>query len=64
MINIFVKFKHPYRNLSEYDNFKVILSHRHGMLRELSPELIEDIKMILETQWVDNSTRRIVKVAK
>lgn len=34
------------------------------MLRELSPELIEDIKMILETQWVDNSTRRIVKVAK
>lgn len=57
-----MNFKHPYRSLSEFDNFKVILEHRHGFLRQLNPEVLKDIKEILQTQWIDSKTRKIVKV--
>jgi hypothetical protein len=50
--------------MSEYDQFKVVFWQNDHNLNQISAEVKADLATILETEWVDNKTRRIVHVKK
>jgi hypothetical protein len=64
LVNLFGKWLHPLSSLSEFDQFKFMFFQNNYPVEQLPPQLREDIKVILETQWVENKTRRIVTVKK
>ena len=64
MLNLFVKFQHPFDILSQFDQFKVIFWQNDGHTNKLSPQLRETLKLILETEWVGDKTRRLVHISK
>jgi hypothetical protein len=64
MVHLFIKFKHSLDKQSDFDQFKVIFWQNDQMASQLGPEIKADLKLILETQWVENKTRRIVHVKK
>lgn len=64
LVNLFVKFKHPFENLSEFDLFKVKFWMNDHLIGDLDPEIKTDLRSIMETELVENSKVRIIKKVK
>jgi hypothetical protein len=59
-----VSYKHPFNNYSEYDQFKVTFWQNDHLTNELTEEQKKDLRIILETEWIENKTRAIRRVKK
>ena len=62
MVNLFGKFEHPLHAMSEYDQFKVTFWQNDQLAATLNPQARNDLRIILETEWVQNKSRVIRKV--
>ena len=62
MTNLFTRFQHPFSTYSQFDQFKLIFFQSNFPVNQISPELRQSIKNVLETEWVENKTRKIVRV--
>lgn len=64
MINLFVKFKHPFEMLSEFDQFKVKFWMNDHLMSDLEEGLRSDLRSIMETEVVDRTKLRIIRKVK
>lgn len=64
LVNLFVRFKHPFLTLSEYDQFKIRIWQNDSVVSTLSPPVLEELKEIMETDWHYGKLRRILQVKK
>ena len=61
MINLFAKFKHPFQNYSEFDQFKVKCWQNDHIISGLEDRVKEDLRVVIETEIVESSKARVIR---
>lgn len=64
LVSLFVKFRHPFEALSEFDQFKVKFWMNDHLMNDLDPALRTDLRSIMETEVVDRTKLRIIRKVK